>query len=885
MPSNEKTTLFGACKIEFFAGDNVLELIPGPSSGTVEIATTLSPEAPLVSELAASGTVVAQVVTDVPADCAITTDDGNLFAMTDGGQIVLVGVLDFDAASVHEVGITCFADGGVGDEVMFEIGVADADTISLNPSAPVVPEDTVIGVEVASIVAPNGPCVLSDDAGGLFTVNSNGNIAVAAPLDFEQAIGHEITVVCGPLSETFTIGVSDVEDIPLTLVVSPSSPSVSELASVGATVFSIATNQEATCTLVGGGSTFELDVINNIVNGTANVVLTGPLDFETTASYPLQIICDDGETQPQVINVTVSVTDEAEANIAMSTPPILPAVAGMTVADAYVAGSYTPGGVSESITYTVDGVVVTDMHLMKQGEDVSASVVATNATGSLPAVAVGGVVPFATMATQVAEIEAAFAADPEGSWDGWSLGEVDQTFIANTPDEARAFVEAWRPDPSQVILIDLNWDGPMNLTNASLRGPVASLLTADATEMSGYARPDGGVWLRAASGREPAFGNSFTVSGMPRIIFDGIDCSVAANGGNGDNIGHIRFQNNSTFPLQAVVIYRNGFMGLDQYDPLAGGSEFVKGIICNTPIYSLLVEDSIFASIRDQIQGRAKFLRVRRNSARKFLSDFVTQAGFITPEWAGERVYAIIEGNALSDSYDVAGFDGLHTDFYQSGNFQDIHAGLSLVVRYNVAHMSTSQSFDSASQFVYNDDHTNAWNNIVVHDNIAAFSAFNGSVMHDTTGLGNFFTKNNLFMRSGNYNQTFGAEVFPRIHLNTLAGSQVGVCEGRVEIEDNYVTLITGGAALTSVTGNFFIDPRDNIPAGQDGSSTALAARPEEVFSGAFVRSAGDRLSYTLPGEGQDPATVVIAAMAAFFEPLAGWGVQAGPSDPATWPI
>lgn len=491
-----------------------------------------------------------------------------------------------------------------------------------------------------------------------------------------------------------------------------------------------------------------------------------------------------------------------------------------------------------------------------------------------------------------ATIIAAHEADADTNFQGWTSDTGFTVFTETTPDAVRARVETWRASPDDLIKIICDWDGILDFTTASLRGPANTNLTVSAETIDGYVRPSGGVWLQAASGKSPVFGSLFTCFGMPRIFFDGVGFAGQANGGNGDGLQSVTISATSTFPLFAIAAFKDCIIGLEVHRPLEAGAEYVKGIGVGTGAYALHVENCEFAGCRDQIQGIAKYLRVWNCHNRKILSDFVTQFGFTDARWAGEEVFAWIEGNVLHDLIDEAGFNGLHTDFYQTGTSSDVHVGNSALIRYNIAHLKTSLSEDAATQGVYSDDHTTAKNNFKVYDNIFAVSSGNLVTLHDPSGEGVFEVMDNTLVRSGDWNQTPAAlgeaffDVNPavRLQVNALAGSDLTANGGTVKITGNYVAAISNGDSVPITdSGNVFTSPKRAVVSG-DGTSDATAKRYEDVFTGTFSRDGSDTLTYVITNENSADKATAFYAIADFFEPTAGWGVDAGPSDPETWP-
>ena len=176
---------------------------------------------------------------------------------------------------------------------------------------------------------------LTDDAGGLFTINpTTGAVTVAGALDYETATSHTITVKAASTdgdtnTQNFTISVTDVADnTPVLTDNNSAANTVSESASVGATVgvTALATDADTGATisdyaLTAGGDTFAIDSSTGVV--TVKDVGSGAtgLDYETAQSHTITVeaTSSDGQTSTKdyLINVT-NVADNAVSTISDS---------------------------------------------------------------------------------------------------------------------------------------------------------------------------------------------------------------------------------------------------------------------------------------------------------------------------------------------------------------------------------------------------------------------------------------------------------------------------------------------------------------------------------------------------------------------------------------
>ena len=176
---------------------------------------------------------------------------------------------------------------------------------------------------------------LTDDAGGLFTINpTTGAVTVAGSLDYETATSHTITVKTTSTdgdtnTQNFTISVTNVADnTPVLTDNNSAANTVSESASVvGATVgvTALATDADTGATissyaLTAGGDTFAIDSSTGVV--TVKDIESGAtgLNYESAQSHTITVeaTASDGQTSKDyVINVT-NVADVAVGTISDS---------------------------------------------------------------------------------------------------------------------------------------------------------------------------------------------------------------------------------------------------------------------------------------------------------------------------------------------------------------------------------------------------------------------------------------------------------------------------------------------------------------------------------------------------------------------------------------
>ncbi|MBX9459327.1 MAG: cadherin domain-containing protein [Rhizobium sp.] len=165
---------------------------------------------------------------------------------------------------------------------------------------------------------------LTEDAGGRFALVTEGDVTrlvVSGPLDFETAASHGVSVKVtdgngGEAVETFTIGVTDVEETPDNGAPSDieiSSTTIKESARIGFTVGTLsATDPEGdaiTWSLVAGQGDNNDKFDLKVVDGETRVVLKNPLDHEASGGvYDLVVRAtdSDGNFADKVIQITAA---------------------------------------------------------------------------------------------------------------------------------------------------------------------------------------------------------------------------------------------------------------------------------------------------------------------------------------------------------------------------------------------------------------------------------------------------------------------------------------------------------------------------------------------------------------------------------------------------
>jgi VCBS repeat-containing protein len=184
------------------------------------------------------------------------------------------------------------------------------------------PANTVVGTlsDMDPDAGDTAAFALTNDAGGLFAV-SGGNLVTTAPLDFEQAASHMVTVqVTDSAGATFTkdiqIGVSNVNEAPTDITLT--NASVLENAPAGTAVGNLSAidpdaGDTATYTLLdNAGGLFSL--------AASLLVTTGPLDFEQAASHQITVRATDagGLTVDKIFTIATTNVNEAPTAVLLS---------------------------------------------------------------------------------------------------------------------------------------------------------------------------------------------------------------------------------------------------------------------------------------------------------------------------------------------------------------------------------------------------------------------------------------------------------------------------------------------------------------------------------------------------------------------------------------
>lgn len=334
---------------------NFAVITPNHAPTDILLASTIVPEN------AAPGSLVG-LLSDMDPDAgdgatyALTSNPGALFAIVNGNQLVTTAPLDYETGTSHQVGILVTDAAGATFSKSFQIGVTNVDeaptgmALSNASVAENAPGFAVVGN--LSVIDPDAgdtaTYTLIDNAGGLFDLVAN-QLVTTAPLDFEQAASHQVTVRATDaggltIDRTFVIATTNVDEVPTAVLLSNSS--VAENTPAGTVVGALSAldpdaGDTATFTLVANpGNLFAVS------NG--QIVTTAALDFEQATSHQVTVRATDadGLTHETVLTIATTNVNEAPTEIALSNSAVPQGAAVGTVVGALSATDPDAGDIA-----------------------------------------------------------------------------------------------------------------------------------------------------------------------------------------------------------------------------------------------------------------------------------------------------------------------------------------------------------------------------------------------------------------------------------------------------------------------------------------------------------------------------------------------------------
>jgi VCBS repeat-containing protein len=317
-----------------------------------------------VNENNPAGTLVG-VLSDTDPDAGdtasyvLTNDAGGLFAISNG-NLVTTGPLSYEQAASHTVTVQVTDSAGATFSKDIQIGVTDVNEAptDVQLSNASVLENAPAGTAVGNMSAVNldagdtATYTLLDNAGGLFSMAAS-LLVTTAPLDYERAASHQITVRATDASgltfdKTFTIATVNVNEAPTAILLSNSS--VAENSPANAVVGALSAIDPD----VGDTASFTLtnDAGGLFAISSGNLVTTAPLDYEQAASHQVTVRATDsgGLTYDATLTIATIDVNEAPTDISLSNAAVPQGAAVGTVVGALSAANLDAG---DTATYTL----------------------------------------------------------------------------------------------------------------------------------------------------------------------------------------------------------------------------------------------------------------------------------------------------------------------------------------------------------------------------------------------------------------------------------------------------------------------------------------------------------------------------------------------------
>ncbi len=270
-----------------------------------------------VQENATAGTVVGTLSATDPdaagaSNFTLVDNAGGRFAIV-GNQLVVAGALDYEGATSHQVKVRVTDAGGLSYEETFAIGVTNVNEkpTDITFTGTSVSENAAAGTVVGTLggsdpdVGDTLTFSLMDDAGGRFALDGN-TIVVNGALDRETFSSHQVSVRVTDADnlthdETFTIGVSNVNEAPTLIDLTPAPVQENAEGVEIGTVTAIDPDAGDTLTLTVDDDRFE------IVGGKLKLKADASLDFDVEPQVIVKITATDagGLSTHQSFTITV----------------------------------------------------------------------------------------------------------------------------------------------------------------------------------------------------------------------------------------------------------------------------------------------------------------------------------------------------------------------------------------------------------------------------------------------------------------------------------------------------------------------------------------------------------------------------------------------------
>ena len=419
-----------------------------------------------VAENATVGTLVGITAFASDADgsdtvsYSLSDDAGGLFQIDSATGVVTVAPgasIDFETATSHSIEVTATSTDGSTSTQTFSIGVTDDNsefTVSAVTDSNAAPNSvaenatvgTLVGITAFASDADGSDTVsysLSDDAGGLFQIDSTTGVVTVAPgasIDFETATSHSIEVTAtstdgSTSTQTFSIGVTDDNSEFTVSAVTDSNAapnSVAENATVGTTVgiTAFASDADGSDTVSyslsdDAGGLFQIDSATGVVT----VAPGASIDFETATSHSIEVTATstDGSTSTQTFSIGVT-DDNSEFTVS--------AVTDSNAAPNSVAENATVGTLV-GITAFASDADGSDTVSYSLSDDAGGLFQIDSATGVVT-VAPGASIDFETATSHSIEVTAT-STDGSTSTQTFSIGVTDDNSASASPTTTPEF--------------------------------------------------------------------------------------------------------------------------------------------------------------------------------------------------------------------------------------------------------------------------------------------------------------------------------------------------------------------------------------------------------------------------------------------------------------
>lgn len=450
-----------------------------------------------------------------------------------------------------------------------------------------------------------------------------------------------------------------------------------------------------------------------------------------------------------------------------------------------------------------------------------------------------------------------FLGSPEQSFTGFSAAEIAGFTTQTATSMADLVAKISALGVNDEVAIELQWNG-ISSTGSTANGPSSGALTADGSVDWGYLRPGQKVYVTPAAGYSPICQgtqdtDNITLMGVSRVHFDGVTFQDT----------EVKLDQQAANPCLPIAAFTGcTFNGSGPQGGYALRSRAAR---------ALHVENCIFDGCRGNINQRWNYCRIWNTEFvnaqdndivgnREYDASYMS--GWISHTWiAGCTVHNVSSGNAAS---------GAHNDFFQFGHLNDAHAGYSQLIECNVVHWNRPEtSYKSQGIAAFSYDGAGEW---VIHNNIILVAGYWACLMRDGADNADKFCIKNTFARTGN-----GGD---QNTYQAVTGSRVSSGAGSLLIQENYYAIGHTPTAITqssntTLTGNVDCDARSKSPS---------ADAPDSLFLGTW--SGTNSYGYDTYNTGESGLALSAARQAIIdqFKPAAGWGVNAGPEDPAQWP-